>query len=132
MKKLLLASLVILPLSACTSKTVYVTATTEKQKETITTDAPHQEELSQSDINDVYIATIDSEYPWVKDALGGRSELIQFGKLVCQAIDEGSTLADFALMAIDNDIDPEMLGFMMGAAVIAYCPENEWFINQYL
>lgn len=113
-------------LTSCTSKTVYVTSTTDAPYEApVVTDPPSMSNA------DIFVSMINDEYPYVQSQLGGRSELIQFGKLVCQAIDEGSTLADFAAMALDNNVDPEMLGFIIGASIPAFCPENSWFADQY-
>ena len=127
MKKVILFGFALVSLAACTSKTVYVTQTTEAPVERTT--PTYEEPVSKEDL---YIETINDEYPWVEDAIGGRSELIKLGKLICQAIDEGSTLEDFAMMALSNDVDPEMFGFVIGVGVVAFCPENEWFIEQYL
>lgn len=116
----------ILFLTSCTTETVYVPQTTDAPYEApVSTDPPSMSNA------DIFVSMINSEYPYVQSQLGGRSELIKFGKLVCQAIDQGSTLADFAAMAVTNDVDPEMLGFIIGASIPAFCPENSWFADQY-
>jgi len=124
MKKLLIIPAALVTLASCGTKTVYMPqpAQTNPPVETI----PEQTYSKE----DVFVTTINGEYPYVQSQLGGRAELIQFGKLVCQAIDEGSTMADFAMMAVNNDVDPEMLGYIMGAAIVAFCPSNSWFMDQ--
>lgn len=114
-------------LTACGAKETVIIR--EVPKETTPDTIPTYEPMSDGEI---FVETVEGAYPGTASTLGGKSELIKFGNLVCAAIDEGNTLYDFANMAVDNNVDPEMLGFIIGAAIPAFCPENSWFLQQYL
>lgn len=124
MKKLLALSITSIVLSACGTKTIVVekapTATVK-----ITTVAPYVG----SEQN--YIDGLVDDYP-SQVAVLGKTKIVQMGHLVCQAIDEGATLADFANLAVQNDVDAGFIGSMIREAVENFCPENKWFITSAL
>lgn len=124
MKKVTTICIAALALAGCGAST---TGSSYQAPET-TQYVPQTTQTTYGD-DDLFVAAVSSEYPAVMGQLGGRSQLIRLGNLICQAIDEGSTLADFAMLAVDNDVDPEMLGFIMGVAISIYCPNNEWFLS---
>lgn len=78
-----------------------------------------------------YLDGLTYDFPGEVTLLG-KAKAIEMGRLTCQAIDEGSTLADFANLAVNNDVDPRFIGAMIREAVENFCPENQWFINSAL
>ena len=130
LKKLLLASCLILGLSACgTKETVIIEKEVEKTQPSYTDDYSQQYE-SYSSNEDLFLATFKSEYPSEYYAIG-EDLLIETGLLMCERIDQGITLTELASSAVANDLDPEMIGFLVGAAVSAFCPDNMWWIEIY-
>lgn len=83
--------------------------------------------LPQKSIEDIFVDTVADEYP--QALANGRQWLIKFGNTICEAIDNGLTIAALAAMAVESGVDANMVGYITGAAVIAFCPENEWFLN---
>ena len=112
----------ILALSACTVEVKDNSGGTERPVETAPYTPPTQS------MDELYLQTVYDEYPYLYTQMGD-TQLLQFGSLVCDAIDEGMTIAELAMMAVDSYADPEMVGFIVGAAVVAFCPENEWFLS---
>ena len=49
--------------------------------------------------------------------------LIEFGQAVCTGFDSGATFAELAAMGLDTTLNNIDLGYTMGVAVGAYCPE---------
>lgn len=70
--------------------------------------------------DDVFIKVIRAEYATpMSDA-----ELIALGKDTCSAFDELGVETFVKLMFVsENSVDPELLGYVMGASALAYCPE---------
>jgi hypothetical protein len=135
MKKsaLLAAAILITLVSGCTvevkennpepkqssTTTEYVTPTTQYIP-------PTTQALS---MKDAYLQVIYDEYP---SLMGNDGLLIEFGYTVCDAIDEGMTLQDLTFIAIDANMDTYTIGYITGAAIMAFCSWNSWFIDQYL
>lgn len=82
-------------------------------------------------MEDLYLDTVYSEYPYLQSAWGD-SLLLEFGYLVCDSIDNGMTLQDLTLIALDAGAEPFMIGYLTGAAIPAFCAWNMWFIDSYL
>lgn len=123
MKKLLVSILAVGFLASCTTeKTVYVPT------ETPVEDSSDYVEPSKS-IDDLYIENNYNAYPELQQM--GRQWLIDLGKEICNSIDTGTTAREIIAMVIETGVDPEMFGFVMGSAIAAYCPQNEWFINEF-
>lgn len=118
----LLIGLGVLALSACTVEVKEDSGSDQRPTNTTAYVPPAQS------IDDLYLEVIYDEYPYLYTQMGD-SALLQFGRLACDSIDEGMTLAELAMMAVEAYADPEMVGFIVGAAVYAYCPENEWFLT---
>jgi len=118
----LLIGLGVLALSACTVEVKEDSGSSQRPTATTAYIPPSQS------IDDLYLEVIYDEYPFLYSQMGD-SALLQFGRLACDSIDEGMTLAELAMMAVEAYADPEMVGFIVGAAVYAYCPENEWFLR---
>jgi hypothetical protein len=130
MKKILIASVALFSLVGCaTESSSSDNNSYSPPRETYAPAPVSPPETSRRSIDDVYLETIYNSYPSVKSF--GDYELIELGKNLCNAIDGGLTLAGLATLAIQYDVDPEMLGFITGVAIVAYCPSNEWFIKGY-
>ena len=70
--------------------------------------------------DDVFIKVIRAEYATsMSDA-----ELVSLGKDTCSAFDELGVETFVKMMFVsENSVDPELLGYVMGASALAYCPE---------
>lgn len=112
----------ILALSACTVEVKENSGNDQRPTDTTEYIPPSQS------VEDVYLDVIYDEYPFLYSQMGD-SNLIQFGRIACDSIDEGMTIEELAMMAVDAYADPEMVGFIVGAAVYSFCPENEWFLS---
>ena len=122
MKKLIIAIAATVTFAGCTTERIVV-----QQPEATTTLPPLPSTAPQS-AEDIYIDAIIAEYPSVVNSLG-RSFWIEFGDTVCSEIDNGMTLEQLAILSVEYDVDAAMLGFVTAAAIIAFCPHNQWFID---
>jgi hypothetical protein len=142
MKKIIIATSILLTLTACGSKTVYVTSTevpnspetTVKVVKTtdapIATPAPTQAPAVWSD-EDEFIADIYNENTgpiYLED-----QDLIDTGYAVCEGLRSGMTGYD-ALDAIASSSEgdaavEELLINVTASAVINFCPEQEYKFN---
>lgn len=130
MKRILIASVAMFSLVGCAAESSSSNNDSyTPPRETYAPAPVSPPETSRRSIDDVYLETIYSSYPSVRSF--GDSELIELGKNICNAINNGLTLAGLATLAIQYDVDPEMLGYIAGVAIVAYCPSNEWFIKGY-
>lgn len=70
---------------------------------------------------DVYLETIQTEFP----VLNGVDEqsLVDLAENTCGLLDTGGTVYDVFDIANESGMDPEMSGYITGAAIAAYCPE---------
>ena len=70
--------------------------------------------------DDIFIKVIRAEYSTpMSDA-----ELVALGKDTCSAFDELGVETFVKLMFVsENSVGPELLGYVMGASALAYCPE---------
>ena len=139
MKKIIIATSILLTLTACGSKTVYVTST-EAPDTTVkvvkTTDAPiatpaptqapavwNYEDEFISDIKSSY-----SKYIFVSD-----EQMIDTGYATCAALRSGSSGYDVLnsiINSADGDADIEdFLTSVVASAVINFCPEQEYKFN---
>jgi hypothetical protein len=143
MKKIIIATSILLTLTACGSKTVYVTSTevpnspetTVKVVKTtdapIATPAPTQAPAVWSD-EDEFIADIYNENTgpiYLED-----QDLIDTGYAVCEGLRSGMTGYD-ALDAITSSAEgnaavEELLINVTASAVINFCPEQEYKFNE--
>jgi len=141
MKKIIIATSILLTLTACGSKTVYVTSTEAPEttvKVTKTTDAP----IATSPIDtyappvtwtdeDEFIADIYNENTgpiYLED-----QDLIDTGYAVCDGLRSGMTGYD-ALDAIVSSSEgdaavEELLINVTASAVINFCPEQQYKFN---
>jgi hypothetical protein len=72
-------------------------------------------------MDELYLSTVREgadSFAGIDDAT-----LIEFGQAVCTGFDSGATFAELAAMGLDTTLDNIDLGYTMGVAVGAYCPE---------
>lgn len=144
MKKIIAITALACVLVACGSKTVYVvdtlpgedTTDTEAPETTVkkvtTTDAPvvTQPPVTWND-EDEFLFDVNNNYPGYI-ALQDQ-DMIDTGYVVCQSLRTGSSAYD-VLSAIqssaggDPDIE-ELLSTIVAAAVVNFCPEQQWKFN---
>ena len=117
MKKVIaLSALLIAVAVGCSSQsdTPSSTATTFKKATTTT--------LSQSSLVDSFVRAMSEEFPGAT-----RSEYIPLGKAACDALDRiGSIYGVITEIVIDQTIsssEANYLGFIIGVAIPAFCPE---------
>jgi hypothetical protein len=126
-KKAFLATIIglilVVSLTACGTKTIIV----EKTSDTV--EEPVIEDTETTGIGEqVYVDTVADEYPEVMKEMG-KKWVIEFGYLVCDAIDGGMTFDDLLGMTVKTGADATQIGFLTGAAITTLCPENKWFIE---
>ena len=139
MKKIIIATSILLTLTACGSKTVYVTSTdapdttvkvTKTTDAPIATPAPTQPPVAWSD-EEEFIADIYNENTgpiYLED-----QDLIDTGYAVCDGLRSGMTGYD-ALDAIVSSSEgdaavEELLINVTASAVINFCPEQQYKFN---
>ena len=128
MKKVMAIAIVAVSLSACGTKTIVV----EKSPDTTEAKAPVTVATTQTgDSSTNFLNGLSNDYPSEVATLG-KSKALEMGHLACGAIDEGSTLADFARLATANNVDAGFIGALIREAVHNFCPENQWFIDSAL
>lgn len=57
------------------------------------------------------------------------SKLIELAHAYCDALDAGVTVEDIALSAYQSGVPSKLAGAVLGAGVVAYCPEHEHLIH---
>ena len=136
MKKIIIATITALALTACGSKTIYVT-NTEAPDTTVkvvkTTDAP----IATAAPAPVY--TNEDEFIFDVQTGYGRTiylqdqDMIDTGNATCDALRSGST-ADEVFTAIISSADgdsniEDLLVNVVAAAVVNFCPEQQYKFN---
>ena len=78
------------------------------------------------DPDDLFLAVIGDEIP------GAGAAHVKVAKAACEALDDGATLPQLILVGLDTDsgLEPEQLGFLLGAGIVAYCPEHQDLIPE--
>jgi hypothetical protein len=79
--------------------------------------------LAPDTMDQLYLSTVREGAPSFADI--DDATLIEFGQAVCSGFDGGATFTELATMGLDSGLDNIDLGFTMGVAVAAYCPEYE-------
>lgn len=125
MKRILAVAIAGLALSSCTTETVRVIEQTPSTTEYI----PPATQAVNPEQN--YLNGLSADYPGEVSYLG-KAKTIELGRLMCQAIDEGTTIQDLALMATTNNVDAGFIGAVVRESVENFCPENQWFIDSAL
>lgn len=128
MRKILGATAIAILLSSCGTKTIVVERTPDTTEYVApkTSPAPQKESPESAFLNG-----LTATHPYEVTMLG-KQKALEMGKLTCGAIDEGSTLEDFALMAMRNNVDAGFIGALIREAVHNFCPDNQWFIDSAL
>lgn len=125
MKTLVATALAIASLTGCTIEATV--PTTEAPAPSNTQDYGDPGVVEGSD-DLAFLSIIKSEYPFLESEFSD-AWLIDLGWTICGAIGEGLDLAGLAAMAVDGDMDPEMVGYITGAAIGAYCPQFSDFFD---
>lgn len=129
MKKTLLATATLLALTACGTKTVYVTAepaSTTKAPTTqpATTQAP-EPEFTPGSTSDFIIA--------VESLIGtlyvAEAEVIETGMMTCDFLRNGASAYDVSDLVYSNP-DPEFIAAIVAASVIVLCPDQKWKFDE--
>ena len=126
MKRILLVTFASLALVGCGTKTIVVQEPAPTTKAPTITQAPEVLNPEQK-----FLEGVTADYPREVSILG-KTKTIEFGKLMCQAIDEGTTLNDLVRMSTAYDVDAGFIGSVIREAVHNFCPENQWFIDSAL
>lgn len=126
-KKILFVAAASLFFGGCGTKTVVI----ERKPDTTAVQQPVITSNTYKDSETLYIEAVSSRYPTEVSSMG-KKMVIDFGHLVCNAIDNGLTVEQLALMADSNNVDVEMVGYLTGAAISYLCPENQWFVDSAL
>ena len=121
-KTIALIALTTIGITACGSKTVYISDTTAKPTDTTIRTTTTQYEAS---IEDIYLSVIYNEFPQTRQL--GESYMIELGQIICDEIDGGMTAVDLTIIAMQMELDTYAIGYIAGAAIEAFCPWNDWF-----
>lgn len=124
MKKIIAICATGIVLASCGTRTVVV------EKEPTETNPPVVETTPRSD-SENFLNGLTSTHP-SEVAYLGKSRILEMGRLTCQAIDEGSTLADFVDLANSLNVDAGFIGALIRESVTNFCPDNQWFIDSAL
>lgn len=125
MKKYILAATALTVLTGCGTKTVTVEKSPASTSAPVVTNPPYVSREQN------YIDGLVEDFPSEVAALG-KTKIVEMGKLACQAIDEGATIAQFAQLAVTYDVDAGFIGALIRESVENFCPENRWFIDSAL
>jgi predicted small lipoprotein YifL len=135
MKKIIIATSILLTLTACGSKTVYVTDTEvpnspEKTTTVVkTTDAPIATPAPEPVYTeeDEFIYDIESNYSGT--IYVGRDQMIETGRVVCQSLLDGMSGQE-VVWAIENaGGDLEFVQLVALSAVANFCPSQAYKFN---
>ena len=122
MKKILAVSVGMIFLSACATEKVVVETPTE---ETV------YEAPAPVDYEKNYLEGLTSSHPRQVMNLG-KVQAIELGRLMCDAITEGTTINDLLRKSSEMDVDAGFNGAVVRESVNNFCPENKWFIDSAL
>lgn len=125
MKKLIALSLVVASLSACGTKTII------KEVAPSTTNAPYVAPVTNK-YDDYYNHVINNSGQANSMA---KSEIIEFGDVVCEALDVGRTVAfivDFLSDYADSTSDNQLFASIIFGAITYLCNEHQSKLSSYL
>lgn len=108
-------------LSACGTKTVVVQDTVPATMAPVTVPSVVDKETN-------FLNGLTADFPTQVTNLG-KPNTIELGHLMCQAIDEGTTLQDLLNMSYKLNVDAGFIGALVREAVENFCPANQWFID---
>jgi hypothetical protein len=124
MKKALLTLLASVALVSCGT----TAGTTAIQEETPVATLPPVTVPSPLDKETNFLNGLTADFPTQVTNLG-KADTVELGKLMCEAINEGTTLQDLLNMSYRLDVDAGFIGALVREAVENFCPENQWFID---
>lgn len=127
MRKLVIVVASIVSVYGCGTKTIVV----EKTPDTTEYVAPATAAPQTINPEQAFLSGLTATHP-AEVTMLGKQRALEMGRLTCGAIDEGSTLEDFALMGVRNNVDGGFIGALIREAVHNFCPENQWFIDSAL
>ena len=125
MKKLIALSLIAVSLSACGTKTII------REVASTTTDAPYVSPVTNK-YDDYYTHVLNNSG---KANSMAKSEIIEFGDVVCEALDKGRTVAwivSFLEDYADSTSDNEFFASIIFGAVTYICAEHQEKLQNYL
>ena len=117
----MLAVSAVFALSGCSAPTDEV-PTVQPTIESIQTEPANVPEATPAPVNveDAFVTVIRAKY----DLDMPDAELIETGHQVCEAFDNFGVAGTVGIMVqSESAIDPEVLGYVMGASASAFCPE---------
>jgi Protein of unknown function (DUF732) len=132
MRKAILASLAgaLILLSGCTTGEPTPTVTVTATPTSVATPEPVEPTQSTTSAEDAFVRAFESEYGPLSSA--GQASLIRLGHLVCQKIGEGFSYDDI-VDAVNGGLDDyRTTGFVLGASVVAFCPEYRNTLESYI
>ena len=116
-----LAIMAVFALSGCSAPTDEV-PTVQPTIESVQTEPVNVPEATPAPANmeDVFVTVIRAKYdPGMSDA-----ELIEMGRTICEGFDDFGVAGTIGIMVQgEPTLDPEVLGYFMGASASAFCPE---------
>lgn len=134
MKKTLLATATLLALTACGSKTVYVTAEPATTAEAPTTQPATTQAPATQPPQPVATPGSTSDFIEVFISLTGpllvpEQDLIDTAISTCDFLRNGGTAYDIA-DAIATNPDPDFISALVAAAITVLCPDQQYKIDQ--
>jgi len=119
---LVAAAALTLGLAACGDEPVAAPAPT-----VTVTEAPEPEstDLPSSVVDEAFAQTVRDEFP--AETMGiSDQEIVSLGHDTCDALDTyNGDVSQLMADLIVEDVDPYFGGFVLGASVVAYCPEYQ-------
>jgi hypothetical protein len=58
------------------------------------------------------------------------SDILALGSTTCGMLDNGAAVGDLISMGAGRNLSPEDTGYVLGAAVFAYCPQHKPFLDE--
>lgn len=90
------------------------------------------DDLDPDTVDAIFVETVRNAYPTLFTSAISDDEIIETGFNTCLMFDSGSSVYDVFAIIIESTSVPqqqEAFGFLIGAAVIAYCPEYQPLIE---
>lgn len=135
MKKLIAALLIGAGLVSCGGRTIVIekTASTDVPEASVAETKPAETAAPKITVPDLtpeeqYISALMVEYSWVVNNMG-RVKLVDLGKVICQAIDEGMSFSEYLDMILTYSIDVGAGGAILRESIYNFCPGEQWFLD---
>lgn len=135
MKKLIAAMVVVVGITSCGGRTIVIEKTASTDAPEITVAKTSPAETAAPKITDPaqtpeeqFISSLMVEYSWVVNNMG-RVKLVDLGKLICQAIDEGMSFSDYLELILAYNIDAGAGGAILRESIYNFCAGEQWFLD---